>query len=346
MVPTVLTLGPACWDPTTLGLVIERGHMGVARINYSHAHDATDTAFLREKAGLVRKISAGAGIRVPVFGDTPGWKFRLMSNFNPLVLHHGKQVHISSAPDPGCLVCPHPEYLELAEIGARIYVGDSNPCLRVIDKKGRVLICQTEFGDIIKPGKGLTIEGVRVSSLNLAPLADGDIPALRAAIEAGAEYLGMSYATRASQFQIFIDKARELGAPGNAKFVFKYELGEASEDLSAIVRLADVMYVGQGDLSLSVPYDEVPRHRQMVIDECRRQGKECWVGTGLLSSLVKGHLPSPGEVDGIVHVRRQGAHRLVLSDEFNSSINPAKSAEVLMKMIDFADRKASLSLHA
>jgi pyruvate kinase len=337
----VMTLGPASWDLPVLESVISSGLMTVARINYSHATDQDEYDNLDNRIRLVHTLAERHGKQVTTFADAPGWKIRILRNFKePIPVQKGEIITFSTGEDAGCLGCTYPPYLGLGRVGNKVYIGDlggDNPVLRVTDKRGHLLICQVESGTKIKPGKGLTFENADVPSLELDPITPPDLLALKAGIAAGTKYLGMSYGTRAWQFKAFIAKARELGAAPDVKFVFKYELGSALEDLEEIVKLADVIYFGQGDLSLSISYDQLAIHRQMVIEMCARYGKECWVGTGLLMSLVNGTHPNPGEFAGIIGVRKAGATGLVLSDEFSVGDFPINAARILCRGAEIAD---------
>ena len=335
----IQTIGPASKSQPVLERVIGRGQMQAARLNCSHAVTSSHYHEFLEVAATIRRLAVQSGQHVSIFYDTPGHKIRITGINEPVPLKEGMIVTFSDT-YAGLIRCTQPGYLELGEVGRKVYIGDGgadDPQLTILDKDHGLLKCQVNSGKKLEPRKGLTIEGAKVSLLGLPAVSEADVVAIKAAIEANADYIGMSYGTHASQFQTFIDTARRLGAKPGTKFVFKYELGETEKDLDRIVELADAMYLGQGDLNLSVPYWEVVRHRDRVIQACQAAGKECWVGTGLLMSMVKGSIPKPGEFAGLLQVLKAGATALVLSDEFTVANDPAASAAVLYNSILMAN---------
>ena len=145
----------------------------------------------------------------------------------------------------------------------------------------------------------------------------------------------MSYGTSASQVDSFVRFYREIGGTGRVRF--KYELEEAGLDLDSIVAASDSGYVGQGDLGLSITHHRVPVEAAKVVKAFRRAGKDCIVGTQLLTSMKENPFPTHGETAGICYHVIQGASGLVVSDETSMGDHPIRVVEVLAATIEQAE---------
>lgn len=331
----IVTLGPKSWDHDVIEGMVKAG-ADTVRLNLSHIRSVHDYRFMAKIVKTVRSIGEEAGRAVGVMIDTPGHKFRL-GEFVPREVCRGDMVELTSRlPQNGEIWFPHQDYLELMRLGQEVVISDGYPRFRVISEAGPNVLCEVSLGGLLEPFKGLTVRGgFKIKELNLPPLTKKDHTALEFAAEVRADLVVMSYGTSAPQFAAFAEMYREYG--GTGQVLFKYELGEAKEDLGEIVAESHGGFVGQGDLGLSISSENVPKEAAHVVRSYREQGKSCIVGTQILSSMKTQPFPTHGERAGIYYLVGIGATALMVSDETSVGNFPVKVVEVLDRNIRAAE---------
>ncbi len=333
----VVTLGPKSWDREVLRGMIQAG-ANVVRLNLSHVKSTRDYTFLATIVRMVREIAEDLGQLVEIMVDCSGHKFRL-GQFVERVIRLGDSLELTSNPDPenGEIPFPYQHYLSLMKVGQEIVIGDGFPRFRVVQESAPNVLCKVSLGGMLEPRKGVTVRGVRISDLHLSHLTEKDERGLEFAVKVSADVVVMSYGTSARQLAAFIKQYRELG--GKGQIAFKYELGEAWDDLAAIVAGSDVGFVGQGDLGLSIPSENVPAEARRVVAAYRAAGKPCIVGTQLLSSMKSHPFPTHGERAGIYYCVGIRATALMVSDETSVGEFPIQVVESLDRIIRAAEKE-------
>ena len=333
----VVTLGPKSWSREVIRGMIQAG-ADVMRLNLSHVRSVHDYRFLSGVVRAVREIAKEVGRLVGVMVDTPGHKFRL-GEFIEREVRLGDALELTSSADlqNGEIYFPNQDYLSLMRVGQEVVIGDGFPRFRVVQDASPNVLCKVSLAGLLEPFKGLTVRGgLRIGDLNLSPLTEKDERGFQFAVEVGADQVVMSYGTSANQLIVFTKRYRELG--GTGRVLFKYELGEAGDDLEAIVQASDGGFVGQGDLGLSIPSEEVPKEAERVVLAYRNQDKSCIVGTQLLSSMKSHPFPTHGERAGIYFNVMIGATALMVSDETSIGDFPMEVVEVLARNIRAAEK--------
>lgn len=238
----IATLGPSSYK--LIEQLVAAG-VDVFRLNLSHFKRDSELPFLAKMIGKIRQYAKALGRKVEIMVDCPGHKFRL-GQFEKRLLSEGDILHLSlnELSVNGDIPFPHAEYWSMIEPGQEILIGDGVPRFDVESRKGDVLECRVTMRGLLEPFKGLTARGLRVNDLNLPPYTEQDERALVFAVSQEVEQVVMSYGTTAAQTQKFSMLYRE-GLKGKGEVIFKYELKEASDDLSGIIEVSNGGFVGR-----------------------------------------------------------------------------------------------------
>ena len=95
----------------------------------------------------------------------------------------------------------------------------------------------------------------------------------------------------------------------------KVERKEALDDIENIVKAADAVMLGRGDLGLAIPLEQVPFAEALVIHECKEFKKPVIVATQMLESMVENPTPTRAEITDIAYAIILGADAVMLSEE-------------------------------
>src|SRR5512133_3024236 len=222
----VATLGPASSNREVLGAMVEAG-LDVVRLNFSHGEKADHLA----RFELVRAAAAELGRNLAVLVDLQGPKIRVgVVGDSGVKLDRGREVVLVAgadhAADPEIPVV----YPELAE-----------------DVQGARVRCQVERGGVVKSRKGVNLPGVAVSAASLTTKDRADVVP---AVEAGADYLALSFVRRPDDVVQAKQAIAERG--GDIPVVAKLERPEAIDCLDEVLEVADAVMVARGDLGVEL----------------------------------------------------------------------------------------------
>lgn len=310
----------------------------IFRLNLSHIDVLHGYSFLANIIRHARDMAQEVGRPVEIMIDHPGHKFRL-GEFVEREVEEGDPFFLTCATlNDGEIPCPHENYLLALENDQEILIGDGVPRLKVVKPATAscpTVLCEVTLAGLLEPNKGVTARGLSISSLNLPAMTDADEQGQQFGVDVGAEHVVMSYGTTARQMGVFVKRYRQLGGLGRTWF--KYELEEAGRDLAGIVTVSDGGFVGRGDLSLSIPSQELPAETVTVIKAFGLANKPCIVGTQILSSMKTHPFPTHGERDGVYRNVEKGAWGLMVSDETSNGKYPVEVIQALNRLIIAAE---------
>ena len=153
-------------------------------------------------------------------------------------------------------------------------------------------IAGDSFDTIVEVGGALSSrKGVNLPDLVLdsPPLTDKDHADLAYALDAGVDWVALSFVQRASDI---LDAKAVIG--DRAALMAKIEKPAALAELSDIVAAADGIMVARGDLGVELPPEDVPGWQKKIVAECRLVGKPVVVATQMLESNDYQPDPYPG----------------------------------------------------
>jgi pyruvate kinase len=188
----VATLGPASGTQEMIGRLFAAG-ADVFRINMSHtSHDR-----MRELVGFIRAIERDQERPVGILVDLQGPKLRLGTfNGGSAMVAKGATFTLDAdtAPGDGSRVhLPHPEILHAAKPGHTLLLDDGKVRLTVTSADDSKIVTRVEVGGKLSDRKGVSLPD---TVIGFSALADKDRSDLDAALDAGVDWIALSFIQR------------------------------------------------------------------------------------------------------------------------------------------------------
>ena len=300
------TLGPASNAPEMIAALHAAG-ADAFRINMSHTpHDR-----MRALIGEIRSIEKEYERPIGILVDLQGPKLRLGTfGGGSAMVARGDIFTLDSdkeAGDKTRVYLPHPEILEAAEPGQTLLLDDGKVRLRALEKAPGRLTTRVEVGGKLSDRKGVSLPE---TTLPFSALAEKDRSDLEAALDAGIDWVALSFIQRPED----IAEARKI-TRGRAAVMAKIEKPQAVTRLDEIMELTDALMVARGDLGVEMPLEKVPGIQKQITRAARRAGKPVVVATQMLESMITSPVPTRAEVSDVATAIFEGADAIMLSAE-------------------------------
>jgi len=321
----VATVG-RCAGPSWPIYLDALAHAGadVLRLNMSHASEGY--AKEREILGWCNGPAIAGGLpRVAALGDLSGPKARIGHVADAGVpLEVGGEVTLrpgTESDDPAMVPVPEPIgpallaacARELCRGGGalpRIYLGDGELVLDVIEAGPQGARCRVAAGGTLRSRKGIALRGV---DLDLEPFTDKDRRDLAFLLEAGVTFLAVSFVRTADDLRRVRAYARDaLGHTQRLFLIAKIETVAAADNAEAILAEADGIMVARGDLGLQLPLEAVPNVQKRLARLARSVAKPCVVATQMLESMTRAFEPTRAEASDVFNAILDGADAVML----------------------------------
>jgi pyruvate kinase len=328
----VATLGPASSDAMVLERMFEAG-ADVFRINMSHTpHEA-----LHSYVKTIRAIEERYRRPIGILADLQGPKLRLgaFRTGSALILA-GETFTLDSDPSPGGarrVHLPHPEILESLKTGHRLLIDDGKLKLIVTDANAERAVTRVEIGGRISDRKGVSLPD---TLLGVSALTEKDRKDLEASLEAGVDWIALSFIQRPDD----IAEAKKL-VRGRAAVLAKIEKPAAIGCLEQILELTDALMVARGDLGVEMPLERVPGLQKRILRAARKAGKPVVVATQMLESMVTLPVPTRAEVSDVATAVFDGADAIMLSAESAVGAHPVGAIETMNRIAEEVERDPS-----
>src|SRR5207237_9177674 len=95
---------------------------------------------------------------------------------------------------------------------------------------------------------------------------------------------------------------------------------------------ADSIMVGQDDLGIECPIDELPIIQRKIVKLCARLGKPVVVATHMLESMIHNPLPTRAEITDVANAVFEQADSIMLSGETSLGDYPVECVRVLNRV--------------
>jgi pyruvate kinase len=333
----VATLGPASSDRQVLGAMVDAG-LDVVRLNFSHGERADHLA----RFALAREVAAEHGRNVAILMDLQGPKIRV-----GVVGQDGIRL------DPGadCVLVVGTEHARPPEIpivyprlaadvkqGDQILLDDGAIGLRVAAVEGDRVRCQVVRGGVVRSRKGVNLPGVAVSAPSLT---DKDRADLATAVEAGADYVALSFVRRPDDVADAKQAIADLG--GDTPVVAKLERPEAMGCLDEILDAADAVMVARGDLGVELAVEKVPPLQKEIIARANSLGVPVITATQMLESMVASARPTRAEASDVANAIFDGTDALMLSQETAVGSYPVEAVATMGRIAREAEATPHLA---
>ncbi len=323
----VCTLGPATDAPDVLRRILEAGAR-VLRLNYSHGTQAQQAT----RADAARRIARELDVHIAILADLQGPKMRVGDiPGGSMTLREGATVVLTARPaTAGDRDIPFAEPDVLADIrpGARILLDDGLLELRAVRTDGADVVAEVVVGGELSSRKGVTLPDTEV---RMASLTDKDREDARAAVEAGADYIALSFVRSAANVEDLRALLRGLGA-GEVPIIAKIEKREALEQFGQILDAADGVMVARGDLGVEIPPEDVPAHQKDIVRQCNAAGKPVIIATQMLQSMIDNPRPTRAEASDVANAILDGADAVMLSGETAVGRYPVDAVTMMGKI--------------
>jgi pyruvate kinase len=321
----VATLGPASSSRAVIGRLFAAG-ADVFRINMSHtAHEK-----MRELVGAIRAVEAERNRPIGILVDLQGPKLRLGSFKNDSAEIDAGQDFIldtdSASGDSTRVNLPHVEIFAAIKPGDTLLIDDGKLRLTATETGAQRIVARVDVGGKVSNRKGVSLPNTVVP---VAALAPKDVADLEAALDAGVDWVALSFIQRPED----IAEAKKI-TRGRAAVMAKIEKPQAVARLADILDLADALMVARGDLGVEMPLEKVPGVQKDMTRACRRAGKPIVVATQMLESMIGSPVPTRAEVSDVATAIFDGADAVMLSAESASGQYPVEAVTTMNRIAE------------
>ncbi len=318
-VKIVATLGPSTRDPGAMESLLLAG-ADVFRINMSHSsHDD-----LNYYVGALRELEGKYG-PIAILADLQGPKLRISSLAEGQVhLERGKRVVFDANHAPGNaerIGLLHPEIYAAAQPGHTLLLDDGKLNLKILEVTPGRLVAEVVAGGILSSRKGVNLPD---AILPLGSMTGKDREDLEAALDAGADWIAVSFVQRA---QDILDV--KAIAQDRAWVMAKIERRAAVAAMNDILDEADGIMVARGDLGVELPLEQVPGIQKQLLRAARHRGKPVVVATQMLESMIASPVPTRAEVSDVATAVFEGADAVMLSAESATGAYPSEAVATM-----------------
>ncbi|MDR6305560.1 pyruvate kinase [Nitrobacter vulgaris] len=323
------TLGPASSESTMVRRLFEAG-ADVFRINMSHTtHDK-----MRELVATIRNVEGSYGRPIGILVDLQGPKLRLGSFADgPIQLSNGETFVLDSDSSPGDRTrvhLPHPEILAALRPGHTLLLDDGKVRLIAEETSPERAVTRVVVGGRMSDRKGVSLPD---TDLPVSAMTPKDRSDLDAALEAGVDWIALSFVQRADD----VAEAKKV-IRGRASVMAKIEKPQAIDRLPEIIEMADALMVARGDLGVELPLEQVPSLQKQMTRMARRAGKPVVIATQMLESMILSPVPTRAEVSDVATAVYEGADAIMLSAESAAGKYPIEAIATMNRIGEEVER--------
>ena len=323
----VCTLGPAVDSPEKIRDLIAAG-MNMARLNLSHGGYVEH----QKRLDQVRAAADNAGVPIAILVDLQGPKIRLgRFKDGPHDLERGDVFTITTDEIEGSKDRVGTTYKGLTgdcKPGDRILIDDGKVTVEVSSIVGNDVITRVIEPGTVSNNKGINLPGVAVS---VPALSEKDIDDLRWGLNAGADFIALSFVRSAEDIK---DVHRIMDEEGTrVPVIAKIEKPQAVENLVGIVDAFDGIMVARGDLGVELPIEDVPLVQKRCVELARDAAKPVIVATQMLDSMITNSTPTRAEATDCANAVLDGADALMLSGETSIGDFAIEAVQTMARII-------------
>jgi pyruvate kinase len=321
----VATLGPASSDAAMIARLFEAG-ADVFRINMSH----TSQDRMRELIAMIRGIERDTGRPIGILVDLQGPKLRLGTfTGGAATVTNGDSFVLDCDQAPGDATrafLPHPEIFAAVAPGHTLLIDDGKVRLTVTEAEPRRMVTRVDVGGRLSDRKGVSLPD---TTIPFSALAQKDLSDLEAALNAGTDWVALSFIQRPED----IAEAKKI-TRGRAALMAKIEKPQAVNRLSEIIDIADALMVARGDLGVEMPLEKVPGVQKLMTRLGRATGKPVVVATQMLESMINSPVPTRAEVSDVATAIFEGADAIMLSAESAAGKYPVEAVATMNRIAE------------
>jgi pyruvate kinase len=323
----IATIGPATESKERLAQLITGG-VDVIRLNMAHGSGEWVISLVKR----IREVSAEIQRHVAVMMDVKGPEIRTGNVKEAIELKVGDEFEFyTDKPTEGIrgVDVNYPGLPADVGVGTTMLVDSGLIRLHVFAKDATHVRCR-----VVTPGKlgsrrHINLPGVDV---NLPSLTEKDERDIRAGVEAGMDFVALSFARRPEDVLVLRALLDTLGS--KARIIAKIEDQGGLRNLEGIVRVSDAIMVARGDLGIEIDYHTLPLVQTRIVDVCLTEGKPVIIATHLLESMISAPMPTRAEISDISTAVRERADAVMLSGETTTGLYPLECVDVMKNIIN------------
>jgi pyruvate kinase len=319
----VATLGPATDRPGVLEKLVAGG-LDVARINFSHG--TADEH--RGRIQRLRDLAMQTKRHIAILGDLPGPKLRAVLK-QPLELKTGHAATLALKSEAAADIhLTEPEALTKAKAGHRVLFDDGRLQARVASMSKDLVTLMIDVGGTLLPNKGINLPD---TELNIPAVTQRDCEAITVALQAGVDWLALSFVRDASAAHELHGAIRAHGI--HVPILAKIERPEAVKKASEIINAFDGIMVARGDLGVEIALERVPHVQKKLIQQARMAGKPVITATDMLDSMRHHPRPTRAEVSDVANAVYDGTDAVMLSGETAVGDYPVEAFSCMTRVL-------------
>ncbi|MEK9147617.1 MAG: pyruvate kinase [Patescibacteria group bacterium] len=122
--------------------------------------------------------------------------------------------------------------------------------------------------------------------------------------------------------------------------VAKIETKQAIKNIKSIIKIADLIMIGRGDLATAIPMEKIPFAQKMIIELSNKAKKPVITATEMLKSMVASKTPTRAEITDIANAILDGTNMIMLSEETAMGKYPIETITIMRKIAKEAEMYA------
>jgi pyruvate kinase len=334
----VCTLGPATEDEEVLRQLMLNG-MNVARFNFSHSDHEWHAKMLEK----VVKLRTELNLPIATILDTKGPEIRLgkfqkrevtVKSGDCFVLRHdaviGDETQVS--------VIGHDLSRDVKK-GDTILLDDGLVEL-VVDKiADKDIYCIVKNGGVLKDNKGVNVPN---AELTMPYISKRDRADIIFGIQNGFDFIAASFVRSASDV-LEIRRILQEHNCNRINIIAKIENRQGVDNIDEIIRVANGVMIGRGDLGVELPLEEVPVVQKMIIKKAYNAGKQVITATQMLESMVFNPRPTRAEAADVANAIYDGTSAVMLSGETAAGKYPVEAVATMARIAEKAESDINYS---
>ena len=304
------TLGPSSLNKKFL--IFANGKISIFRINLSHIKISN----LKKTIKFIRKFS-----NIPICIDTEGAQIRTKIKG---VKKYNKGNYINIYKKKRIFNLYPKEVFNNLKKNDLLNIGFEGLLVKIVKKNDQKIVCKVIQSGLLENNKGVHLINRKIK---LSFLTEKDFTAIKIAKEMKIKNFALSFTNSASDMRKF-----NKILPSQNKF-FKIETKQALNELKKIIPLGKNFLIDRGDLSKEIQTYMVPRYQRWITKKVKDKGKNIFIATNFLESMVNHPYPNRGEANDIYSCLEMGVDGLVLAGETAIGNYPAECVLFIKKLI-------------
>ena len=322
------TIGPAWSEPAQIRAMLLAG-VDVVRVNASHG----DPEWRSETIRRVREVREELGRATGILFDLQGPRIRVGTLAEPRELVPGARLVFApeEGAGPGEIPTTYEALARDVRPGARLLLDDGLLAVEVTAVRGDRVEAKVLDGGLLRSNKGMNLPGLEVSA---PAVTDKDAEDVRLALDAGVDYIGMSFVRRAEDVEGLRGRL-----PRAVRLVAKIEKDTAVANLGTILPAADAVMVARGDLGVELPFEEVPLVQKRLIRQANLMARPVITATQMLESMIRNPRPTRAEVSDVANAILDGTDAVMLSAETAVGQHPLEAVQAMDRIAREVERQ-------